>query len=84
MNTYNLAGMLLKTKEADPELIFQLYPPTGIIHFWDKFRLAIEDIRERHGYPSYAEPFEFLYNEAGTRYPSIRREYMDEPTELKT
>jgi hypothetical protein len=84
INTYNQIEMFLKTREVDPELIFHLYHPNGIIHFWDKFRPVFMDIRERHEFPSYVEPFEYLFNEALKRYPSIRREdYMGYNPELK-
>ena len=36
-STYNLVGILLKEEVADPELIFQLYPPQAVIRIWERF-----------------------------------------------
>lgn len=73
-NVYNTAGLLLMEKEADPELIFNLYAPNAIIRLWDHHEPLIMEARERFKYPGYYRPFEYLYNEAKKRYPEIPTE----------
>jgi len=75
MSIYNLAGVFLKEKIADAELIFQLYQPNTIIGMWEKFEPLTLALRERRKYPEYREPFEFLYNEAKKRYPEIQESF---------
>ena len=72
MSINNLAGLLLKEKEADPDLIFQLYPAASVIRIWEQFEPIVRNMREKRKYPALYEPFEFLYNEAKKRYPEIR------------
>jgi hypothetical protein len=70
-NIFNLAGVLLKEKEADMDLIFQLYHPNSIIPVWEHFESVINYVREDHKYSEYLEPFEFLYHKAKKKYPDI-------------
>lgn len=78
LQVFNMAGLLLKEKEADPDLIFRLYTPFAIIPIWEKFETVIRDQREMSGYPEHYEPFEFLYNEAKMRYPEISLKSIEE------
>jgi len=71
MNTFNFAGVLLKEKEADPDLIFKLYPPNAVIPIWEHFEPLIRYIRDNHRYSEYLKPFESLYKEAKKKYPEI-------------
>jgi len=71
MRIYNLAGILLKEKVADVDLIFQLYPANAVIRMWEQFEPIIRNRRERLRHPTFFEPFEFLYNEAKKMYPDI-------------
>ena len=73
-NVYNLAGLLLKEKEADPDLIFELYAPNAVIHLWEQHEPLIQAAREAFKHPGYYKPFEHLYNEAKRRYPEISSE----------
>ena len=68
---FNMAGLLLQEKEADPDLIFKLYTPNAIIPIWEQFEPIVQSTRESHGFPDHFKPFEFLYNEAKKRYPEI-------------
>jgi len=77
MSIYNLAGVFLKEKIADADLIFQLYQPNTVIGMWEKFEPITRYFRERRRYPDYREPFEFLYNEAKKRYPEIQESFND-------
>ncbi len=61
---YNFAGLLIKDKEADLELIFQLYTPRAIIIFWKKLQCVIIEIREKSEDSRFWEPFEILYDNA--------------------
>ena len=70
-SVFNWAGLLLKEKGIDPELVFQLYAPNTIIGLWDMYEPIILDVRQRFNYPEYWEPFEYLYNEAKKRYPDL-------------
>jgi hypothetical protein len=70
-NVFNLAGVLLKEKEVDEDLIFQLYHPNSIIPVWEHFETIVYYIREDHKYSGYFEPFEFLYKKAKKKYPDI-------------
>ncbi len=71
MSIYNLVGILLQEEEADPELIFQLYPPHVIIRLWENFEPVIQGLRGKT-HPEHLKPFEFLYNEAKKKYPDIQ------------
>jgi hypothetical protein len=71
-SVFNFAGLLLKEEGTDPDLIFQLYAPPAIIGFWERHELVIKEVRVRFNYPSYWEPFEYLYNEAKRRHPEIK------------
>ena len=71
MRVYNFAGILLKEKVADANLIFQLYPPMALINLWEQFEPVIRFTRESRNFPALYEPFEFIYNEAKKRYPEI-------------
>jgi hypothetical protein len=75
---FNMAGLLLQEKEADPDLIFKLYTPNSIIPTWEQFEPLVQNTRESHGFPDHWEPFEFLYNEAKKRYPEISRKRIEE------
>jgi len=68
---YNLAGILLKEKVADVDLILKLYPAQSVISVWEQFEPIFRDRREKRNHPAMYEPFEFLYNEAKKRYPEI-------------
>jgi hypothetical protein len=70
-SVYNMAGLLLKEKTVDPDLIFQLYAPNAVIGLWERQEPIIREARTRFKHPTYWEPFEFLYNEAKKRYPEI-------------
>ena len=70
-SVYNFAGLLLKEKGTDPELIFQLYSPNSIIGLWEQHESIINEVRTRFNHPTYWEPFEFLYKEAKKRYPEL-------------
>jgi len=61
---YNFAGLLIKDKEADLDLIFQLYTPGAIIIIWEKLQCVIRKVRENSEDSRFWEPFEILYNNA--------------------
>jgi len=69
---YELAGILLMEKMADPELLFRLYPYGAVISLWETFSPLILDQRNIRKNPGRNLAFEFLYNEARKRYPEIR------------
>jgi len=71
MRIHNLAGILLKERMADANLIFQLYPPMSIINVWEQFEPVVRYTRESRKSPALFEPFEFIYNEAKKRHPEI-------------
>jgi hypothetical protein len=66
MRQYTLAGLHLK-EGADPDLLFQLYPPYSIITLWERF----EPVFRRQRDPNVWGPFEYLYTEAKKRYPDV-------------
>ena len=68
---FSLAGILLKENIADADLIFQLFPPTAIIRIFEQFEPAMRFAREKRNYSKMQESFEFIYNEAKTRFPEI-------------
>jgi hypothetical protein len=70
-NVYNTAGLLLMEKEADPELVFQLYSPHTIIRFWEAFKPVIMEARRGYNHSTYYKPLEHLYEEARRLYPEI-------------
>lgn len=70
-SVFNTAGLLLKEKTVDPDLIFQLYAPNAVIGLWEQQEPIIREARMRFKHPTYWEPFEFLYNEAKKRYQEI-------------
>jgi hypothetical protein len=59
MSTYNLAGISLQ-RGIDPDLIFNMYPPTGVILLWEQYEPIIEVTRKGIKDPLYWEPFEYL------------------------
>jgi hypothetical protein len=61
MRVYNFAGILLKERVAEADLIFKLNPPMGVISVWEQFEPTVQYTRERRSNPSHMEPFEFLY-----------------------
>jgi hypothetical protein len=71
LRAYNFAGILLKERVAEADLIFKLYPPMGVISVWEQFEQTVQDTRERRNVPAHMESFEFLYREAKKRYPEI-------------
>ena len=70
-NVFNSAGLLLKEKNVDPELLFQLYAPGSVISLWEKHLPHVEQVRELFNYPGLYSGFEYLYNEAKIRYPEL-------------
>jgi hypothetical protein len=72
MRVYNLAGLYLR-EGADPDLIFELYPPVAVINLWELFEPIIQGRRERSNDPGVLRPLELLYREAKSRFPEIRR-----------
>jgi hypothetical protein len=71
MRVYNVAGILLKEKVADADLIFQLYPPMALINLWEQFEPVIRYTRESRNFPGLFQAYEYLYREAKKRYPEI-------------
>ena len=71
MRILSTAGTLLKENMANADLIFELYPATGVIGLWEQFEMVIMDIREKRNSPSHLSGFEFLYREAKKRHPDI-------------
>ncbi len=71
MRIFSTAGMLLRENMDNADLIFQLYPATGVIGLWEQFEPIIYDIRKTRNSPTHLEGFEFLYREAKKRYPDI-------------
>jgi hypothetical protein len=69
---YELAGILLMEKMADPELLFKLYPAGAVISIWETFSPYILDQRRLRNNPERNAAFEYLYNEAKRIYPDIR------------
>ena len=63
---YTLAGLHLK-EGADPDLLFQLFPPYSIITLWERF----EPVFRRQRDPNVWGPFEYLYTEVKKRYPDF-------------
>ena len=74
----NCARACAEEKEADPDLIFKLYPPNAIIPIWEQFEPLVKYTRESHGFPDHWEPFEYLYTEAKKRYPEISWKRMEQ------
>ena len=70
---YNLAGIMLQEKAADPELIFKLFAPTAIIRVWEQFEKIIIDDRKKSNYYDHYGPFEYIYNEAKRRFPEVTK-----------
>lgn len=71
MSIWRLAGLSLK-REGDPDLIFQLYPASGVIDLWKLYEPVVEAIRKRIDDPTYMEPLEYFYNEAKKRFSETR------------
>jgi hypothetical protein len=67
----NNAGILLSENLADSNQIIQLYNPTTIVLFWEKFGFFAEGFRERNNYPDYWGPLESLYEEVKKEYPDL-------------
>ena len=61
---YNFAGLLIKDKEVDLDLIFQLYTPRAIIVIWEKLQCVIREVREKSEDSRFWDPFEILYDNA--------------------
>ena len=72
MGNYDHIGKLLKDKIVDEEQLFDLYSLPTIIRCWEVFELAIKGVRDVLGYPETFKSFEFLYNVAKRKYPSIK------------
>ena len=70
-NVFNSAGLVLKEKDIDPEVIFQLYAPGSVISLWEKQLPVINYIKELFNYHGLYSGFEYLYNEAKSRYPDL-------------
>ena len=70
---YNLAGIMLQEKAADPELIFKLFAPTALIRVWEQFSAVILHDREVSNYYDHYKPFEYIYNEAKRRFPNVTK-----------
>ena len=74
----NNAGVLLREKLADSKQIIQLYNPTTIVSFWDRFGVVARGFRERNNYPDYWKPLESLYEEVKKEYPDLIVEHIHE------
>lgn len=72
MRIYNLAGIHLH-EGADPDLIFKLYPPSAVITLWELFEPIIQRRRERDNDPQRHKPLEYLYDEAKSRFPDVKK-----------
>ncbi len=70
-NVFNSAGLLLKEKDVDPELLFQLYAPGSVVSLWEKQLPVVMNIRQIFNYHELYSGFEYLYNEAKKRYPDL-------------
>jgi len=67
---YTLAGLHLKGG-ADPDLLFELYPPSTVMSLWERFEPVFHRMSERFNDPNIWGPFEYLYNEAKKRYSEV-------------
>ena len=67
-------GSLLKEGVIDSEFVFNIYSPTYVIWTWERVLPIVEMYREQINFPDYFDNFEFLYNIACKRYPSIRHQ----------
>ena len=71
LNTYNNLGIMLKEKVTDPNLLFELYPPSGVMTTWKKYEEFVRNMRSRSNDPLTYGGFEFLYDEAKRLYPNV-------------
>ena len=71
LNAYNNLGLILKEKVTDPNLLFELYPPSTVITTWKKYEELVRSMRIRSNNPAEGGGFEFLYNEAKKLYPNV-------------
>jgi hypothetical protein len=72
MGNYDHVGKLLKDKIVEEDQLFDLYIPPTIIRCWEVFEPVVEGVREVLGYPDTFKNFEFLYDVAKKKYPSIK------------
>ena len=70
-SVFNMAGLLLRESDIEPELIFDLYNPVSVIEMWELHEPLIQEARTRFNYPNMWKPFEFLYTEAKKLYPDV-------------
>jgi len=68
-------GVLVKRKLIDSELVDDMMS-SGIIRFWEKTGLVMEELRVRHHFPQLNEHVEFLYYEvkriAERQHPELK------------
>jgi hypothetical protein len=72
LGIWNLAGISLK-RGADPDLIFQMYNPSGIILLWELYEPIIKWVRKASNDPIAYESLEYFYNEAKERFSETQR-----------
>ena len=84
MRVFTFAGILLREKHVDPDLLFQLYPPSACITLWEQFHPVIDFLRENSNDTTLYEPLEYLYNEAKRIFPNIHvANFRDEMLEIR-
>jgi hypothetical protein len=70
-NRYNNLGIMLKEGVIEPELLFKIFNPGGILSAWAHYKDNITTRRERYGPPNLFEGFEYLAQTAMERYPDL-------------
>lgn len=68
----NNIGIMLKEKLMNPDIFYQLFPPLQTMSVWERVGPIIKDYREIYNDPTYCEAFEYMYNDAKTRYPDLK------------
>ena len=74
MMLFQSIGSMLKDGVIDSDFVFNIYSPNIVIWTWEKLLPVVETFREQINYPDYFNNFEFLYDVACKKYPSIRRQ----------
>ena len=84
MKVFTFAGILLREDHVDPDLLFQLYPPSVSISLWEQFKSVVYFLRENSNDPTLYEPLEYLYGEAKRRFPVIQvTKFREEMLEIR-
>ena len=84
MRVFTFAGIILREKHVDSDLLFQLYPPSVAITLWEQFQPVVYFLRENCNDSTLYEPLEYLYNEAKRRFPNINiANFRDEMLEIR-